>query len=55
MMLLFLPVRRGTGKNARSGGVVIQSDGVKKIVRASHGAVFVLFILSWRGKGGLNA
>lgn len=38
-----------TRENARSGGVMMQSDRVKKVVRALPRAVFVLFVFSWRG------
>jgi len=36
MLLSFLPVRRGDREKCESGGVVIQSDGVKKVVRTSR-------------------
>lgn len=36
MMLLFLLALRGNREKCENGGVVIQSDGVKIIVRASR-------------------
>ena len=35
------------GRKCESGGVVIQSDSVRRIMRTSRRVIFVLFVLSW--------